>query len=455
MQSYDAIIIGSGQAGNPLAHKLADLGWQVALVEREYLGGTCINWGCTPTKTLIASAQVAREARRGAELGVHVDGVRVEFAAVMARKERIVQEWREGQQQHIAKRPTLTLYQGEARFVSPNEVEVADERLQSERIFINTGTRARIPTLKGDEGIEILTNKTILQLQALPAHLIILGGSYIGLEFGQMFRRFGSEVTVIEHNERIIPREDKEISLALQEILEGEGIRFMLGAEAKAVQQAADGTLTLTLTTPEGEQAIKGSHLLAAAGRTPNTDSLNLPAAGVETLPYGYVKTNERLETNVPGIWALGDVKGGPAFTHISYDDHLIVYENLVNGGQATIRERLVPYALFTDPQLGRVGMGEQEARAAGYEIKVGSIPMSYVARAIERGDTRGLMKVVIDAKTDRLLGAAILGSEGGELIHTLLVLMRANAPWTLLKQAIYIHPTLSEGFFSLFDTVR
>lgn len=455
MQSYDAIIIGSGQAGNPLAHKLADLGWQVALVEREYLGGTCINWGCTPTKTLIASAQVAHEARRGAELGVQVDGVRVDFAAVMARKERIVQEWRAGQQQHVAKRPTLTLHQGEARFLGPHELEVVGERLHSERIFINTGTRARVPTLAGSEAVEILTNKSILQLQELPAHLIILGGSYIGLEFGQMFRRFGSEVTVIEHNARIIPREDKEIGLALQEILEGEGIRFILGAEAQAVKRAEDSTLNLTVTTAEGSQQVSGSHLLAAAGRIPNTDMLNLPAAGVEILPHGYIKTNERLETNVAGIWALGDVKGGPAFTHISYDDHFIVYENVVNGGHATSRDRLVPYALFTDPQLGRVGMGEQEARAAGHEIKVGSIPMSYVARAIERGDTRGLMKVVIDAKTDRLLGAAILGTEGGELIHSLLVLMRANAPWTLLKDAVYIHPTLSEGFFSLFDSVR
>lgn len=455
MEQYDAVIIGAGQGGSPLSHQLADLGWKVALIEREHLGGTCINWGCTPTKTLIASAQVAHEARRGAELGVHVGEVRVDFGEVMARQRRIVQEWRAGQEQRATSRPRLHLLRGEARFVGPHELEVNGERVTSERIFIDTGVRARLPELEGGDGVEMLTNKSILDLDELPRHLLILGGSYIGLEYGQMFRRFGSEVTVIEHNSRIVSREDEEISIALQQILEGEGIRFLTGTDGQAVRRASGGALHLTVKTEEREETLVGTHLLAAIGQTPNTDVLNLDAAGVEMDPHGYVKVNDRLETNVPGIWAIGDVKGGPAFTHISYNDYQIIFENLVHDGDRSTKGRIVPYALFTDPQLGRVGMTEREAREKGHKVKVGSIPMAHVARASERGDTRGLMKVVVDAETERLLGAAILSSEGGELVQALRVLMLADKPWTLLKGEIFIHPTLTEGFFALFDAVK
>jgi pyruvate/2-oxoglutarate dehydrogenase complex dihydrolipoamide dehydrogenase (E3) component len=456
MEQYDAIIIGAGQGGSPLSHRLADLGWKVALIERELLGGTCINWGCTPTKTLIASAQAAYDARRASELGIHVGEVRVDFAEVMARQHRVVQQFREGQEARASSRPRLCLIRGEARFVGPHELEVNGERLHSSRIFIDTGVSARLPDIEGRDEVAILTSKTILGLNALPAHLLILGGSYIGLEFGQMFCRFGSEVTIVEHGARIISREDEEFSQALQQILEGEGIRFLTGTDAQAARQEPDGTLHLTVKANGGtEETLTGTHLLSAIGQTPNTAALNLEAAGVETDEHGYVLVNDRLETSVPGIWAIGDVKGGPAFTHISYNDHQIIYENLVNGGSATKKGRIVPYALFTDPQLGRVGLTERQAREEGYNVKVGSIPMSSVARAIERGDTRGLMKVVVDADTDKLLGASILSAEGGELVQALRVLMLADAPWTFLKGEIFIHPTLTEGFFALFDAVK
>jgi len=458
MQTYDAIIIGSGQGGNPLAHKLADLGWKVALIEREHLGGSCVNYGCTPTKTMIASARVAHVTRRATDFGIHTSDVQVNLSEIVVRKNEIVRQWREGQEEHAAKRPTLDLYRGHGRFTDPQTVEVDGQTLRSERIFIDTGTRPRqpgIPILRGLDAMDMLTNRTIMDLQEVPDHLVVLGGSYIGLEFGQMFRRFGSSVTIIEHNDRIIAREDPEISETLQHTLETEGMRFHLGATTQAISKTTQG-LELTFTGSDGRtETLAGTHLLAATGRTPNTDDLGLEAAGVETDRHGFIQVNDRLETNVPGIWALGDVKGGPAFTHISYDDHLIIYDNLIHGADRSIDGRVVPYALFTDPELGRVGMTEQQARAAGFRLKVGSIPMSQVARAIERDETAGLMKVVINADTDRLLGAAVLGIDGGELVQILMTLMLADAPWTTLKRAVYIHPTLAEGFFTLLEQVR
>lgn len=455
MKSYDAIIIGSGQGGSPLAHKLADLGWSVALVEREHLGGSCVNYGCTPTKTMVAHARVAHVVRRSQKYGVHAGDTEVDLGAIVARKNRVVAQWRHGQEQHAEKRPKLDVIRAHARFTGPKTIRAGDNEIAGEHIFINTGTRPRIPTISGVDDIDVLTNRSILDLTEIPPHLLVLGGSYVGLEFGQMFRRFGSDVTIIEHNERIISREDAEVSEALREALEAEGISFCMGATARSVKRVGE-SIELIITREDGStDVLSGSHLLVAAGRLPNTDDLGLDHAGVKTDCSGYIEVNDRLETSVEGIWALGDVKGGPAFTHISYDDHLVIYDNLIESENRSIDGRIVPYALFTDPELGRVGMTEQQAVDAGYTIKVGRIPMSRVARAIERDETAGLMKVVIDAETDRILGAAILGTEGGELVQILMALMMADAPWTLLRRSIYIHPTLAEGFFALMESVE
>ncbi len=455
MKSYDAIIIGSGQGGGPMAHKLADLGQHVALIEREHLGGSCINYGCTPTKTMIASARIAHYARRGPEFGVNTGNVEIDFAKVIARKNAVVLDWRQGQQGHADSRPTLDLVRGHARFTGRHEVEVNGETLSSDRIFIDTGTRARVIPLPGLDEVPYLTNREILDLQAPPEHLLILGGNYLGLEFGQMFRRFGSRVSVVEVNDRIASREDEDVSETLQNILEEEGMTFYLGQ--KATRVAKNGAnIDLTIEGKDGAtQTLTGTHLLVAIGRAPNTDDLGLDAAGIETDPHGFIKTNPKLETNVPGVWAIGDCKGGPAFTHVSYDDHLVIYDNLINGMDRSIEGRILPYAMFTDPELGRVGMSENEARAAGYKLKVGSMPMEWVARAIERSETKGMAKVVINAENDRILGACYLGPEGGDLVQTLMTLMLADAPWTLFKQRMFTHPTMTEGFFTLMDQVK
>jgi pyruvate/2-oxoglutarate dehydrogenase complex dihydrolipoamide dehydrogenase (E3) component len=454
MTRYDAVVIGSGQAGNPLSQKLADQGWTVALIEKENLGGTCVNTGCTPTKTMVASAQVAHYARHAENWGVHAGAVRVDLPSVVARKDRIVNQWRSGVEKKVAARKNLHLYRGAARFLAPHRLRVNQEEIESERIFINTGTRPAIPALDGLDRIDYLTNAGIMQLRELPAHLLVVGGGYIGLEFGQMFRRFGSDVTIVHRDDHVLPREDADVTLELQKALEKEGIRFLLRARPTRVDQQ-DGQIILKAETAGGSETVRGSHLLIATGRRPNTDDLGLDSAGVQLTPEGFVKVNGRLETNVGGIWALGDVKGGPAFTHISYNDYQIVYANLIEGKSLSTDHRLVPYAVFTDPQLGRVGLTEKEARAAGHKLKVGKIPTAWVARAIERDETAGLMKVVVDAATDQILGAAILASEGGELVQILEFVMRAGAPYTLLKGAVYIHPTMAEGFWTLMEEVK
>ncbi|MBI1999610.1 MAG: mercuric reductase [candidate division NC10 bacterium] len=451
---YDAIIIGSGQAGNPLSESLTDQGWTVALIEKAHLGGTCINTGCTPTKTMVASAQVAYYARNAARWGVHTGKVRVNLPKIVARKDAIVRRFRSGHQRKVNSRENLHLHRGKARFLGPRQVAVGKHVLESERIFINTGTRPDIPAIEGLEKGAYLTNATLMELTKLPKHLLVLGAGYIGLEFGQMFLRFGSRVTVIHRGSEILTREDPDIAGELQKVLEAGGMQFLMNARTTRVAKK-NGRITLTLDDGNGSRAVTGSHLLMATGRRPNTDDLGLDKAGVETDKRGYIKVNGRLETNMPGIWALGDVKGGPAFTHISYDDYQIVYGNLFEGKNLTTENRLVPYSVFTDPQLGRVGMTEKDARAAGRKLKIGKIPMSWVARAIERDETAGLMKLIVDAGNDRILGAAILGSEGGELIQTLGAVMLAGAPYTILKGAVYIHPTLTEGFFSLMDDVK
>ena len=453
-KSYDAIIIGAGQAGGPLAHKLADLGWKVALIEKEYLGGTCINFGCTPTKTMIASARTAHMARRAADFGVHVGDVSVDLAAVVKRKNDLVLSWRQGQQNNVDSRPTLDLYRGHGRFTNSHTIEVNGELLTSEKIFINTGTRPRIISIPGLDTVDYLTNNNIMDMTDLPRDMVMLGGSYLGLEFGQMFQRFGTQVHVVEYNDRIISREDPDVSETLQAALEEEGMTFYLGAKATAVSQTERGVAVIIEDKDGNPQKVEGAKLFFGIGRTPNTDELGLDEAGIDADKYGYIKVNDKLETNVPGIWVMGDVKGGYAFTHVSYDDHLIIYDNLINGKERTINGRIIPYALFTDPELGRVGMTETQAREAGYNLKVGKIPMEWVARASERSETKGLMKIVIDADTDQILGAAILGIEGGEIVQILMMAMRNNIPWTSFYRDMYIHPTVAEGLFTLMDNV-
>jgi pyruvate/2-oxoglutarate dehydrogenase complex dihydrolipoamide dehydrogenase (E3) component len=454
MSKYDAIVIGSGQAGNPLSQKLADHGWIVALIEKEHLGGTCINTGCTPTKTMVASAQVAHYARNAARWGVRTGDVTVDLPKIVARKEQIVAQWRDGIQRKVEQRKSLHLYHGHARFVAPHRLMVGDQELESERIFINTGTRVDTPRVDGLEKVDYLTNASIMQLSELPEHLLVLGGGYIGLEFGQMFRRFGSRVTIIHRGEQLLPREDADVMQELQKALEAEGIEFRLNSRTTRIDKE-DDRVVLQFEAANGPETLTGTHLLVATGRRPNSEELGLDAAGVRTDPHGYIQVNNRLETNVPGIWALGDVKGGPAFTHISFNDYQIVYSNLIGGQSLTTDDRLVPYSVFTDPQLGRVGMSEKEARATGRRLKIAKIPMSWVARAIERDETAGLMKLIVDAETDQILGAAILATEGGELVQILSAIMLAKAPYTLLKGAIYIHPTLAEGFWTLMEEVK
>jgi pyruvate/2-oxoglutarate dehydrogenase complex dihydrolipoamide dehydrogenase (E3) component len=456
MKKFDAIIIGSGQAGNPLAHKLADKGWKVALLEKEYLGGSCINFGCTPTKTMVASAQLAHYARKAPQLGVNTGDVSIDLSKIIERKNSIVKQWRSGQENQAAKRENITLIYDIASFIGTKVIKVNDEVLTADKIFINTGTSPLILPIEGISTVPYLTNKNIMDLEEIPEHLLVIGGSYIGLEFGQMFLRFGSNVTVIEYSDRITPKEDEDISNSLMESLQKEGMDFFLSSNATSISSDENGSLNLSIRNLKSENIfnINGSHILLGAGRQPNTKELDLETAGINSIK-GFIEVDEYLQTNVEGIYALGDVKGGPAFTNISYNDYQIVFNNLFNEEKLSTKNRIVPYALFTDPELGRIGLTENEARNTGYNIKVGSIPMANVARAIEKDETDGLMKIVIDADTDQILGAAILGSNGGEVVQTIMTLMYAKASWKLLKGAVYVHPTITEGFFGLLESVK
>jgi pyruvate/2-oxoglutarate dehydrogenase complex dihydrolipoamide dehydrogenase (E3) component len=458
-QHYDAIVIGAGQGGVPLAKALAQAGSRTALVEREHVGGTCYNEGCTPTKTMVASAKVAYFDRRSADYGVKNGPVTVDMLAVRQRKRDIVNDFRNGGERRIQNTEGLDLLKGEARFIGPEELQVRlsgdDEvRLTAEKIFINVGARPANPPVEGLDSVPTLNSTTIMELDALPEHLLVMGGGYVGLEFAQMFRRFGSEVTMVERGKQLLGREDADVAEAVAEILRQDGVEVLLQTQAQRAEQTEDGTIRLTIRTPEGESTLEGSHLLVAAGRPPNTDKLNLEAAGVETDKRGFIKVNERLETNVPGIWALGDVKGGPAFTHISYDDFRIVRTNLLEGGNATINDRMVPYTVFIDPQLGRVGLSEEEAREQGRNVRVAKMPMSHVARALEVDEPRGVMKAVVDAETHQILGCAVLGIEGGEIAAMIQIAMMGGVPYTVLRDAIFAHPTLAESLNNLFATI-
>lgn len=455
--TYDAIVIGTGQAGKPLSIALANAGMKTAVIERLHVGGTCINVGCTPTKTMVASARVAYLARRAADYGVHIGEVSVNLAEVRKRKQSIVDSFRNGGRRAIERTKNLDLLFGEAGFTGQRSIAVKMNdgeirRLTANKIFINTGCRPADPRVAGLDKVAALDSSSIMELDELPEHLLVLGGGYIGLEFGQMFRRFGSRVTIAQRAPQLLGREDQDVADEVAKIMREDGVEVLLNTEALSVEQRGESKIHLTVRTPDGERTITGSHLLAAAGRAPNTDALNLSTAGIETDKHGFIKVNERLETSAPGVYALGDVKGGPQFTHISYDDFRIIRTNLIEGGDATVNDRFVPYTVFIDPQLGRVGLSETEARAKGLNIKVAKMPMSYVARALEMSESRGFMKAVIDADTKQILGCAILGIEGGEIMSMIEIAMMGNLPYTVLKDAIFAHPTLAESLNNLLN---
>ena len=459
MPSYDAIVIGTGQAGRPLAKKLAQSGRKTAIVERaERVGGSCVVDGCTPTKTMVASARVAYLARRASEYGVATGDVEVDFARVRERKRDIVDKFSEGSRRGLEEQENLDLIFGEARFASPREVRVAarDEGelcLTSPLVFINTGTRAKIPDVPGLFEIPYRTHATLMELDRVPESLVVVGGGYVGLEFAQMFRRFGSKVTVVHRGPQLLSREDQDVASEVEKILREDGLELLLSSTWVGAARGGTGSV-LTVEAPEGRRPLAASEVLVAVGRLPNTDRLGLEAAGVAVDQRGFIRVNERLETNVPGIYALGDVNGGPAFTHVSYDDYRIVERNLIEGGNGSTRDRLVPYCVFIDPELGRIGLSESEARERGLRFRVAKLPMTRVARALESDETRGFMKALVEEGTGRILGAAILGVAGGEVMTVIEVAMMGKLPYTALRDGVFAHPTLAESLNNLFSTV-
>lgn len=446
MTNYDAIIIGAGQAGPPLAGRLTAAGMRVALIERQHFGGTCVNTGCIPTKALVASAHAAQMARRAADYGVVLkDAIRVDMAQVKARKDRIAGVSRHGLEQWLRQMEGCTVYDGHARFESAHSIRVGEHRLAGERIFIDTGSRAAVPDLPGVDELPYLTNSTILELDTLPKHLVIVGGSYIGLEFAQMYRRFGSEVTVIEQGDRLIRREDPDVSEAIRQILEAEGVAVRLNAGCIGFNTRASDIAVRLDCAAEDAAEVTGTHVLLAVGRRPNTDDLGLDRAGIATDARRFISVDEQLCTNVPGIWAMGDCNGRSAFTHTAYNDFEIVATNLLDADPRRVGDRIDAYALYIDPPLGRAGMTDTAVRASGRRALVGQRPMTRVGRAVEKGETQGFMKVVVDAESREILGATILGPGGDEAIHGILDMMYAGVPYSTLQRAVHIHPTVSE----------
>jgi pyruvate/2-oxoglutarate dehydrogenase complex dihydrolipoamide dehydrogenase (E3) component len=452
VEVFDAIIIGSGQGGNPLAGALTEAGRKTALIERQDVGGTCINRGCTPTKTMVASARVAYLARRAADYGVDVGPVAVDMKRVRERKRAIVSSFREGGEKRLAK-AHVELIRGEASFTGPRQLRVAlhgggERRLSAPQIFIDTGTHSATPAIEGLDGVPYFNNGTVMELDHVPDHLLILGGGYIGVEFSQMFRRFGSRVTIIQSGPQLLSAEDQDIAGEVVKILRQDGVTVLLNAHTEKVTRTND-VVTLTLTGQA--QVIEGSDLLVAAGRVPSTGALKPAAAGIETDKRGFIRVNDRLETSAPGVYAIGDVNGGPQFTHIAYDDYRILKANLLDGGQRTVRDRMVPFTVFLDPQLGRVGMTEREAQKSGRRIRVARMPMTSVARALEIDETRGLMKAIVDAETEEILGATVLGYEGGEVMAVFEMAMMGRLKYSVLRDAVFAHPTLAESLNNLF----
>ena len=458
-KAYDAVIIGTGQGGKPLALALAEKGLKVAVIEKRFVGGTCINYGCTPTKTMIASAEIAYKISESTKYGVSAGKVKVDLKKIMERKDGIVKEFRDGSEKALKDNKNIELIFGTASFISKYEIIIklkngTTKNITSNKIFINTGAIPFIPNIKGIEKIEYLTSESIMELQKIPEHLIVIGGSYIGLEFGQMFRRFGSKVTIVEKNERIISKEDKDISDELTKILTEEGIKIYCSHETNEISKTSDSKIRVILKKGKVKKTISGSHILFAVGIKPNTADLKLSSAGINITEKGYIRVNDKLETNVKNIYALGDANGGPAFTHVSYDDYRIIFENLFAKKKRTTAKRLIPYTLFTDPQLGRVGITENEAKEKKLNYLKAVLPMKNVARAYETGNSKGFMKAIIDAKTKKILGCAVLGMEGGEIMAMIQIAMMNNVPYTKLQEGIFSHPTLAESLNNLFSKI-
>ncbi len=460
-EQFDAIVIGSGQGGNPLARALAKAGKRTAMIEREHVGGTCVNEGCTPTKTMVASGRVAYLAGRGSDFGVNCGPIEIDMAKIRERKRAIVKSFREGNERGLKDTDCDTIIMGEASFAGPKLVRVAcnqggkiggggERLLAAELIFLNTGLRSAIPKIDGLADVPYLDNRSVMELGEVPQHLIVLGGGYIGLEFGQLFRRLGSTVTIIHRGTRLLTREDDDVADEVRKILEQDGIEVLLNASAQSVRRDGDG-VAVTVKVAGGERVVSGSHLLLAVGRIPNTYMLNLATAGIEADEHGFIRVNEYLETSVPGVYAIGDVKGGPAFTHISYDDHRVAVANVLEGKRVSIAGRIVPYTVFIDPQLGRIGLTEREARAQGKKIRVAKMPATWIARALESDESRGFLKVVVDGETEQILGAAMLAVEGGEMASMVQIAMMGKLPYTALRDAIWSHPTWSESLNNVF----
>jgi pyruvate/2-oxoglutarate dehydrogenase complex dihydrolipoamide dehydrogenase (E3) component len=442
---YDAIIIGTGQAGPSLTGRLVEAGMKVAIGERKRFGGTCVNTGCIPTKTLVASARAAFMARRGTDFGVRIDGsIAVDMKKVKERKDSVVQSSNKGVENWLKNMENCTVYEGHAQFDGPHTIRVGKDSLEADQIFINTGARALVPPWEGIDKVDYLTNSGMMEVDFLPEHLIVIGGSYVGLEFGQMYRRFGSEVTVIHRGSRLIKREDEDVSETVREILENEGINIRLNAECLHVEKRNNG-IAVRLDCGTGPREVVGSHLLLAVGRIPNTDDLGLDRAGIEVDKRGYIVVDDQLRTNVAGVFALGDSNGKGAFTHTSYNDYEIVAANLLDNDPRRVSDRILAYALYVDPPLGRAGMTEGQVRTSGRKALIGKKPMTRIGRAVEKGETQGFMKILVDAETEEILGAAILGVGGDEAVHSVLDVMYAKAPYTVIQRAVHIHPTVSE----------